>query len=316
MRLPHGWERRLDGSRLRFYNHFIKEYQYTSPLVGQAPALPQHMSHWQILPPGWRKTWDNIGNTQFVFDPDASEPDRSADPELENLPSWVPDWSHWSWSDPEPFPSLVDEEPRYWASGKAREVHFASGYDPNSQTLRLTGVLFDRIVSLSRPWCPEPHLLPIDRLNNKTLQEWEALATMPVSSCPYQNSGGRYNAYWRTHIADYAGSRSATNKEKNYFEAWANRGEWDSGVSDDFKNGNKGGLQKLFERTKETQAMSRMHGYMIQKRFVKMSFNPVTNWNSFNQVVGGNKELRKRIYGASIGRAMFVTSKGYIGLAP
>ena len=130
------------------------------------------------------KTWDNLGRTRFVFDAEALDSDLAQDPELENLPSWIPDWTRWSSKDSEPLPSLTDEELRYWSSGKLRQVHFASDYDSNSSSLKLTGVLFDRITRLARPWTPEPHLLPVDRLQNKTLQEWESLATMPILTVP------------------------------------------------------------------------------------------------------------------------------------
>jgi hypothetical protein len=315
-RLPHGWERRQDGSRFCFYNHLTKEYQDTSPLADQPPTSPQHMDHWRSLPLGWIKTWDNLGNTQFVFNPDALKSDQPKDTELENLPSWVPDWTKWSSKDSKPFPSLIAEEPRYWASGKARQVHFASGYDSDSQTLKLTGVLFDKIVSLARPWCPELHLLPIDRLENKTLQEWEDLATIPVPNCPYEKSGGRYNAYWRTHIADYASARSATDKDENYFETWANRGAWASRVQDNFSATDKSSWQKNFETPTEQQIMNNMWIYMMEKGYETPSLNPATNRKLISESQTKYKELRKRIHSASIGRAMFVTSKGFIGLGP
>ncbi|KAE9363825.1 hypothetical protein N431DRAFT_564401 [Stipitochalara longipes BDJ] len=225
-------------------------------------------------------------------------------------------WDQTFSKDSEPFPSLIDEEPRYWASGKARQVHFASGYDSDSQTLKLTGVLFDKIVSLARPWCPELHLLPIDRLENKTLQEWEDLATIPVPNCPYEKSGGRYNAYWRTHIADYASARSATDKDKNYFETWANRGAWVSRVQDSFSATDKSSWQKNIETPMEQQIMNNMWDYMIEKGYDIPSLNPTTNLKLMSESRTKYKELRKRIHSASIGRAMFVTSKGFIGLGP
>ncbi|KAH8672579.1 hypothetical protein BGZ60DRAFT_514225 [Tricladium varicosporioides] len=316
VRLPNGWERRQDGSRFRFYNHHIKEYQDTSPLADQPPASAQHIDHWHKLPVGWSKTWDNVGNTQFDFNSGSLKSGQSKDTDLENLPSWVPDWSQWSSKDSEPFPSLVDEEPRYWASGKARQVHFAPGYDSDSRTLKLTGVLFDEIASLARPWCPELHLLPIDRLDNKTLQEWEALATIPVPNCPYEKSGGRYNAYWRAHIADDAGVRSATDEDKKYFEVWANRGAWDSRVPDNFSATDKSSVQKNFETPTEQQIMGKMWYFMIENGYEKPLLNPVTNIKHMLESQTKYKELRKRIYRASIGRVMFVTSKGFIGLGP
>lgn len=237
------------------------------------------------------------------------ELDSPQDTDLETLPSWVPDWTKWSSKDPEPFPSLVYEKPRYWASSKARNVHFASCYDSNSQTLKLTGVLFDKIESQARPWCPEPHLLPIDRSEIKILQEWESLATKSVPNCPYAKSGGRYNAYWRTHMADYAGSRRATEKESNYFETWANRGEWDSRAQDNLHAPNERRWPKADVIVQ--QIMGNMYVYMFEKGYVKG-----IGIKCISESFADYEVLRKRIYNASVGRAIFVTSKGFIGLAP
>lgn len=140
----------------------------------------------------------------------------------------MPDWTKWSSRDPEPFPSLIHDEARYWASGKVSQAQFTDGTDADFNVLRLTGVLFDDLANIAQPWCPDLHLLPVDRLQNKTLQAWEVLAMAPAPSCPYEGLGGRYNAYWRTHIADYVGSRRATDKDKICFEAWANREAWPS----------------------------------------------------------------------------------------
>jgi len=202
VRLPHGWERRQNGPRFEFYNHLTGKCQEASPLTGQSPAPPQHMDHWCSLPPGWTKAWDNLGNTKFVFNQEGSKTVQADDFELENLPSWVPDWTKRSSRDPEPFPSLIHDEARYWASGKASQAQFAAGPDADSNVLTLTGVFFDDIASIAQSWCPELHLLPIDRLQNKILQAWEVLAMAPVPSCPYEDLGGRYNAYWRIHIAN------------------------------------------------------------------------------------------------------------------
>ena len=129
--------------------------------------------------------------------------------------------------------------------------------------LRLTGVLFDKTASLAPPWLPELRLLPIDRRENKILQEWEALALRSVPDCPYQNSGSRYNAYWRTHIADYAGARSATDNDKNFFEAWANRGAWDSKVANSFKATDRSFWHQYRDPTRELDVLNNMYIYMV-----------------------------------------------------
>lgn len=176
----------------------------------------------------------------------------------------------------------------------------------------MTGVLFDKIESQARPWCPEPHLLPIDRSEIKTLQEWESLATRSVPNYPYAKSGGRYNAYWRTHMADYAGSRRATEKESNYFETWANRGEWDSRVQDHLHAPNERRWPKVDVNV--GQIMGKMSVYMVEKGYV--SVKGMGMMKSRSERIADYERLRKRIYSASVGRAMFVTSKGFIGLAP
>ncbi len=267
------------------------------------------MHYWHNLPSGWKKTCDNVGNAQVIFNQEKLKLDSPQDTDLGTLPSWVPDWTKWSTKDPEPFPSLVYEKPRYWPSGKARNVHFASGYDSDAQTLKLTGVLFDKIESQARPWCPEPHLLPIDRSEITTLQEWESLAIKSVPNCPYAKSGGRYNAYWRTHMADYAGSRRATEKENNYFETWANRGEWDSRVQDHLHVPNERRWPTVDVSVGDI--MSKMYICMVEKGYVS-----VKGMKGRSECIANYKGLRKRIYSASVGRAMFVTSKGFIGLAP
>jgi hypothetical protein len=318
VRLPHGWERCQDGTNFAFHNHLTGEKRLVSPLVGQPPALPQHMQHWADLPNGWRKTWDNVGKAQFVFDPDGTEPTRPGDTELDNLPSWVPNWTQWSTKDSEPLLSLIDGKPRYYACGKARRVRFGSADDSDSARLKLTGIVFDTIVSISLPWCPEPHLLPIDRLDNTLLQAWEMLATKPVPNCPYTNSGGRYNAYWRTHIADYPGPQSATDDDKNFFETWANREQWASRVPDSFSDIDKTNWQKFRETAGQAFIMNNMSSYMIDKGYMKVAVHFATSYmyKRHAEIVARYNALRDRIHNASVGRAMFVTEKGFIGLAP
>ena len=316
VRLPDGWERRQDGSRFRFYDHSRQAYQDESPLAGLPTASPQKMDHWRKIPLGWTKTWDNLGNAQFVFNADATRHSAPDESDLAHLPSWVPDWTKWSTRDPEPLPGLLDEEPRYWASGIARKVQFDSGYDSDLLTLRLTGVLFDKIDRLAPAWCPEPHLLPIDRLDNKILQKWEEIATNSVPDCPYTKSGGRYEAFWRTHIADYAGVGQATKADHNYFETWANRQNWASRVNDSFEATDKSSWEKKLAIPSEQDVLGSMYTYMLEQGYEPASLNPVVNAKRMLETFQRYRDMTKRIYKASVGRAMFVSSKGFIGLAP
>ena len=50
---------------------------------------------------------------------------------------------------------------------------------------------------------------------------------------------------------------------------------------------------------------------MVEKGYVS-----VKGMKSRSECIADYKGLRKRIYSASVGRAMFVTSKGFIGMAP
>ena len=59
-----------------------------------------------------------------------------------------------------------------------------------------------------------------------------------------------------------------------------------------------------------------MWHYMIEKGYDTPSLNPVTNLKLMSESRTKYNELRKRIHNASIGRAMFVTSNGFIGLGP
>jgi transposase len=86
----------------------------------------------------------------------------------------------------------------------------------------------------------------------------------PVAECPYTEVGGRYEAFWRTLIADYAGARKATTQERNYFETWANRGNWNSRSVDLFNAQDKSLWQKSVKETTEQQAMGNMCVYMVR----------------------------------------------------
>lgn len=57
--------------------------------------------------------------------------------------------------------------------------------------------------------------------------------------------------------------------------------------------------------------MSKMYICMVEKGYVS-----VKGMKSRSECIADYKGLRKRIYSASVGRAMFVTSKGFISLAP
>ncbi|KAL5118209.1 hypothetical protein ACEQ8H_003881 [Pleosporales sp. CAS-2024a] len=330
VRLPHGWERRQDGSRFRFYNHVDGTWHDTSPLVNQPPVSPQHMHYWRHLPAGWTKTWDNVGNAEFVLDTDDTESNSSRPIPPEGLPSWAPDWTQWSSRDASPFPSLVcnAEAPRYWASGKGSkaQIDTCSHLSSDKKRLGLTGVAFDTIASLAHPWCPDLHLLPIHRLDNKILQSWEILAGTPVPHCPYTRPGPQYktygidvyrfDAYWRTHIADYAGEQRAPEDMKSYFHTWCNREGWASRAPEP-STASKSTWQRIVQTPPtEQEILNDMCAHLVRMGYEEASVKFWRNRKPMAEWRDKYRALRKRIHGASVGRVMFVTEKGYIGLGP
>lgn len=68
-------------------------------------------------------------------------------------------------------------------------------------------------------------------------------------------------------MADYAGSRRATEKESKYFETWVNGAEWNSSVQDNLNAPNK----RRWPKTDVTvhQIMRKMWEFMLEKGYVK-----------------------------------------------
>lgn len=61
--------------------------------------------------------------------------------------------------------------------------------------------------------------------------------------------------------------------------------------------------------------MIKMVHFMIEKGYIKRQ-GVRKGMRSMFEAFAYYKEIRRRIYSASVGRAMFVTSKGFIGLTP
>jgi Heterokaryon incompatibility protein (HET) len=322
VRLPDGWERQITERGSYFYNHNTKTACAFSPLADQAPVPPQPVDLHRTLPCGWSKSWDNLGRTKFTYSPASSvEEAQKMDSDLMDLPSWVPNWAGWSSQDPEPFPDLTANEQRYWASG---EKNCASGIlfpGTDLRVLTVRGIVFDHIQVLEAPWCPEPHLLPISRRGVKILESWEKLALEPVGNCPYTDHGGREDAFWRTHLADYAGDGRLPPKDKDYFESWCDRPAWTPNVSRASQEGSRSPRQKANMRSLASLAMSSMAAKFIKREQArdlgrKSALAVWTTWKYFRQVQENYKKFRRRIYRVSANRALFITRKGYMGLAP
>ncbi|KAH6854769.1 hypothetical protein B0I37DRAFT_350040 [Chaetomium sp. MPI-CAGE-AT-0009] len=92
----------------------------------------------------------------------------------------------------------------------------------------------------------EAKIIPLDHVPNATiprrqanvgtdsseaLEEWEVLALATPASGPYGGGEGRRAALWRTHIADFAGDRSAPAGDSAVLERWYGPAAWPRGVS-------------------------------------------------------------------------------------
>ncbi|KAH7411594.1 heterokaryon incompatibility protein-domain-containing protein [Phaeosphaeria sp. MPI-PUGE-AT-0046c] len=321
IRLPEGWERLVDDDGIWFHNHSTGKRQKDSPLRDQKFAS-ETVENYRSLPTGWSKSWDNLGRVKFTY-----LADKPAQMEILHLPSWAPNWNCHSIRDPEPLPDLTDANSCFWASGKHRAIHFVPNSDPDSSILGLRGTIFDTIATIASPWLREGDLFPISRSGVGTLVEWEKLALTEHSDCPYETRGGRNNAFWRTHLADYAGTNALPEDDKIYFDAWCDRTGWTPKAAD-VERKTLGSVWDLSNLMDEGRALGEMAGHVQE---ATMDSEAILAYGNAAQIVyrltkdvfkdmeyskKRYKEIRSRINKASINRAMFITAKGYIGLAP
>ncbi|KAK0750806.1 heterokaryon incompatibility protein-domain-containing protein [Schizothecium vesticola] len=225
-RLPPGWERipgtegkkmggltmfktMFKGPTARYHNHNTNTLHDTSPLDGTEPHLSRHPAFQRDLPPGWTKTWDNLGRAIISYDPRPTLPPRLAPPpptdDLDSLPSWVPNCAS--------TPTTI-----------------LSTTPPG--TLTLLGHPFDILTSVAPPWHPTTPVLT--RRFAPVLEEWEFIALSPprLVSCPYTNTTafpqGRSTALWRTYLADTSTFPEATTRP--LMDAWYDKTGWGKGL--------------------------------------------------------------------------------------
>lgn len=326
VKLPSGWERVqagyprywsptkykkiLAGKTCHYVDHNTGTIHETSPLalIGQPPSLSQHVVKQRILPPGWIKQWDNVGRAQVTYAPnqyDSKPKVASIKAGLSGLPSWAPNWSAGTHLDPEPLLDWSEENPRYWAAGKTATVLDLS--QSSSRTLGVEGILFDKIAHIAEPWHPTSDVPPITRAGITVLEKWEALALCDVSSCPYIDTGGRQGALWRTLITDYAGHRAAPQSDWSMVELWYDRTGWGKQLPDIDEMASKG-IASTAAATVDIQHLdSDMYSALLELDFA--------NAKMFSSAKKYGEYLR-RIHRVCSHRALCVTEKGYIGLAP
>lgn len=319
----------LAGKGCFYLGHSTGARYDQSPLSQLPPPRAEHPFKQRVLPPGWTKGWDNLGRAQVTYtNPGQRQPQtppkKTTSTNLNSLPSWVPNWAAITSRDPEP---LLDwsETPRYWAAGNTIPVIDTS--QASSRTLGLEGFLFDEIESIAPPWHPTSQIPPVTRAGIPELQAWEDLALSEVSSCPYNNppsnlpppppdgtENPRKTALWRTLITDYAGQLASPTSNWSIVELWhdnhndPSKPTWAKKLPDLETMASKG-LRAYSKAVVEiTHLDSDMHSALLEL--------DLTNALAFWSCTKRYGEIMRRIHSVCKHRALFVTKKGYIGLAP
>jgi heterokaryon incompatibility protein (HET) len=304
-RLPDGWERKEDGNKIKFVNHSSGEVLDSSPLDHKIPIYIPSFDAQKICPVGWTKVWDNLGRAVVQFD----ESTNSAPPATKSsldLPSWVPNWALWSSSDSSPLLKWLGTASEFYAFGLKSIVNLTPG--SNGRILSVDGIIFDEIESLGPVWHPTVQDPPRSRRKIQELQEWEKIALAKVPSCPYGSIKAREEAFWRAHIADAAPPHATPIRDIAYFYTWLDGDEWDI----DSLTWNRGYFKSLSDSWAFQKVSLRMTGYFREVNEevngTHLIWSPIVKKNY-------GRYLR-RIHKVCAHRAVFVSKKGYIGLAP
>ena len=313
-RLPPGWERKINskGNSVYFVNHLTGKQSQKSPLEDEEPTMAQNIIDQKNLPSGWYKAWDNFGCATVSFShPSASKPDEKL-AGLEYNPSWAPNWAHATDKDPAPFLQWSPNVSSYWAAGKGS---FTTGVGIDDRVLQLDGLAFDTIELIAAPWHPNGPLPPVSRKGVEVLETWEALAIANVIDCPY--NGDRKNALWRTMIADHVGDQAAPNDDWAYVETWYDRVGW----AEDPASTSSMSIWETASRTGDYSGQSvKMIEHFYEHRPLEASGGVIATiklaYAAQKTITKTYEEYLHRIHHACMHRALFVTSRGYIGLAP
>ncbi|KAK0623689.1 heterokaryon incompatibility protein-domain-containing protein [Immersiella caudata] len=329
-RLPEGWERiprneqRLGGFTMlktmwkgqsaRYYDHNTNTTHEESPLEGKEPPVCRHVALQREVPPGWVKTWDNLGRATIKYDPartSSSSPPQDLDTSdlLDSLPSWVPNFSAITHLDPHPFLDWSDTNPLYNACASTPATAVPNF---NNKTLTVEGIHFDTILAISSPWHPTSPI--ISRRAAPILSTWETLALntslFSPHPCPYHSSllEGRKEALWRTHLASSPTQPLAdATKLRPLMEAWYDRTSWATHLPALEETAS----QTLWEGISAEVDVGKQHWDLHAELRRQEGYDFDTSG-----VDGLYAELIKRIQAVCAHRALFVTRRGYMGLAP
>lgn len=306
--LPTGWQRVSQGESCYFYDHNSGNKSEFSPLKTLSPREAHHPTEFRICPEGWTKTWDNLGRTVLRYDPDVqaqqqreSLSDLLSRLGLANLPSWVPNWASRTDSDPSFLLSWEQGGCRYDTSASTPAQIHPFG---DTHTLGLEGFLFDKVAVMAEAYHPETNLVPLWRREGDVREMWVTMGTATVPDCPYQSlAGGRLEAVLRTYIADYVGQESATEPYLSLVKDWFCAKQW-------------------FYKGHDTSYIANMRtrsAWSILGKSAKQQFQTGMKAGNSDPDMDWDVEFRlcaQRIHRSTAHRAMFVTRKGYVGLAP
>ncbi|OIW27962.1 HET-domain-containing protein [Coniochaeta ligniaria NRRL 30616] len=337
VRLPPGWERVQDSkTSCHYYDWNTRTRHDISPLANQGPFPPSHVGQQKICPEGWTKTWDNLGRSRVAYDPDSKDPKSNPDPvpaDLNDLPSWVPNWAAISDLDAAPLLDWTgDSTPRYSAGGTQPPLIRP---DPNPNVLAIDGLEFDKIVQICSPWHPESKTPPMSRKGIDVLHTWEALGLADITTCPYGGTAAaRKEALWRTHIGDHAGGAGAEPVSYGRLvECWYDRIGWAREVPrlDDLAGKGLVDTVKLqVLAAHKSEIAMRDHYLALFEGEWTGTDGPSEAQIDESSAPGFQKRVRRelkdglagygacarRIYEMCANRAFFVTGRGYMGLAP
>lgn len=145
---------------------------------------------------------------------------------------------------------------------------------------------------------------------------------LEVQDCPYINVNGRSNALWRTLIVDFAGERAAPEEDWLFIETWYDRIGWQLELPDLISKGTWETVN--FESAAEMN--TKMTTHYLDLKSKTPAFIDYVQKSSVTEIIKDSMmapQLPKR-YGeyvcrirrACAYRSLFVTGKGFMGLAP
>jgi hypothetical protein len=146
----------------------------------------------------------------------------------------------------------------------------------------------------------------MSRKNIDVMLAWETLAIAMDDNCPCGGADARINALWRNHLADPPGEQAANEDIRSLVECWYDRIGWAREELTAEELAGKGII--------ETEAT--LISFVVKSRrdMVRYYDNPLLE--SPATTVKKYAITARRIHEVCAHRALLVTSKGYIGLAP